>query len=117
MLAENLPVYKASYDLTLMIFYVVKKYSKEFKYTLWEQIKKDSLSLIATVYKANIFLEKWPIIQEARWYLQSLRVLLRLSKDLHIINIEKFIQLQESIEVISKQLVAREKSQKTRLLK
>ncbi len=73
--------------------------------------------MIATVYKANIILEKLPIIQEARWYLQSLRVLLRLSKDLHIINIEKFIQLQESIEVISKQLVAREKSQKTKVLK
>lgn len=40
---EHLPVYKASYDLTLQLFHVIKKFPKEFKYTLWEQIKKDSL--------------------------------------------------------------------------
>ena len=41
-LYENLPVYKASYDLTLQLFHVIKKFPKDFKYTLGEQIKKDA---------------------------------------------------------------------------
>jgi hypothetical protein len=31
---QNLPVYKTSYDLLIMIFSLVKEFSKEYKYTL-----------------------------------------------------------------------------------
>jgi len=65
-LAHHLPVYKASYDMTLTLFHVIKKYSKEFKYTLGEQLKKDCLALIATIYKANIMLDKKSALIEAR---------------------------------------------------
>ena len=109
-LAHHLPVYKASYDMTLTLFHVIKKYSKEFKYTLGEQLKKDCLALIATIYKANIMLDKKSALIEARWYLEWVRVLLRMSKDLHVISLDKFVVLQESIEVISKQLTAWQKN-------
>lgn len=109
-LAEHLPVYKSSYDTTLVLFHVIKKFPKEYKYTLGEQLKKDCLALIATIYKANTLHDKLSTIQETRSYLESIKVLLRLSKDLHIIGLEKFITLQESIAVISKQLVWWEKS-------
>lgn len=107
-------IYKASYGMTLSLFHVIKKYPKEFKYTLWDQIKKNCLELISTIYRANSLFDKIILIQESRWYLQSLRVLLRLSKDLHIVSIEKFVFIQENIESISKQLVKRETSQKNK---
>lgn len=53
-LAYHLPIYKASYDMILQLFHVIKKYPKEFKYTLGEQLKKDSLTLISSIYKAHI---------------------------------------------------------------
>lgn len=112
-LAESLPVYKASYDLILQLFQVIKLYPKEYKYSLWEQIKKDSLMIVSTVYKINISHDKISLIKEARSYLQSIKVLLRLSKDLHIISLQRFADLQLSIESISKQLVAWEKSCKS----
>lgn len=65
-LAEYLPVYKASYDMTLILFHTIKKYPKEFKYTLGEQLKKDCLSLIATIYRANSVTDKKIILQDAR---------------------------------------------------
>jgi len=108
---EHLPIYKASYDLTLQLFHVIKKFPKEFKYTLWEQIKKDSLLLISSIYKANVMKERRKeLLQECRAYLESNKVLLRISKDLHIFPLDKFIFLSQSVEVISKQLVARERS-------
>ncbi|MBP6910132.1 four helix bundle protein [Patescibacteria group bacterium] len=112
-LAEYLPVYKASYDMTLALFHVIKKYPKEFKYTLGEQMKKDSLALIATIYKANSILERKTIIIEARGHLESVRVLLRLSKDLHTIPLDKFVDINGSLETISKQLTARNRSIKS----
>ena len=108
-LVYQLPVYKASYDMTLALFHVIKKYPKDLKYTLWEQMKKDCLALIATIYKANTVIDKKTVLQEARGYLEWVRVLLRLSKDLHVVWLEKFVLLQESLETVSKQLVAREK--------
>ena len=38
-LAENLPVYKASYDLLLSIFNLAWSFKKEFKYTIGESVK------------------------------------------------------------------------------
>ena len=105
-------IYKASYDMTLSLFHVIKKYPKEFKYTLWDQIKKNCLELISTIYRANSLFDKIILIQLFRWYLQSLRVLLRLSKDLHIVSIEKFVFIQENIESISKQKKKQKKKKK-----
>ncbi len=112
-LYEHLPVYKASYDLTLQLFHIIKKFPKEFKYTLGEQIKKDSLVLISNIYKANILKDKRKeSLQECRAYLESVKVLIRISKDLHIFSLEKFITISQSIETISKQLIGWEKSEK-----
>jgi hypothetical protein len=38
--------------------------------------------------------------------------MLRLSKDLHVVTVDKYAKIQESIETISKQLAAWEKSMK-----
>lgn len=110
-LYEHLPIYKICYDLTLQLFQSVKKFSKEFKYTLGEQIKKDSLTLISSIYRANALREeRKEILQETQSYLESIKILLRLAKDLHVIALPAFVQISESIESISKQLVARKRS-------
>ena len=108
---EHLPIYKASYDLTLQLFHVIKRFPKDLKYTLWEQIKKDSLLLISSIYKANVMKERRKeLLQECRSYLESNKILLRISKDLHVLPLDKFVIISQSIEIISKQLVGRERS-------
>ncbi len=37
---DELPVYKATYDLLLAIFQFTKEFSKEYKYTVGESLKK-----------------------------------------------------------------------------
>lgn len=44
-LATELSVYKTTYELTLATFYVVKNFSREYKYTLGETIKRELLEL------------------------------------------------------------------------
>jgi len=50
---DDLPVYKASYDLLLEIFRFTKEFNKEFKYTVGESLKKETLELITLIYRAN----------------------------------------------------------------
>lgn len=38
-LTEELPIYKACYDLVLAVFGLVKNFKKEFKYTIGESLK------------------------------------------------------------------------------
>lgn len=41
-LAEELPVYKASYDLVLAVFNITRNFKKEYKYTLGESLKNEA---------------------------------------------------------------------------
>ena len=108
---QNLPVYKTSYDLLILIFSLVKEFSKEYKYTLWDSIKKELLELIKNVYKANSSFDNRLInIKNARENIETLRLYIRLCKDLKIINLKNFVDVSEKIESISKQLFSWEKS-------
>ena len=65
---DELPVYKASYDLLLEIFRFTKEFNREFKYTVGESLKKETLELITLIYRANSVKEKRETIKLARVY-------------------------------------------------
>lgn len=108
---DNLPLYKTSYDLLLQIFEIVKKFEKQYKYTLWDKIKNEIIDLITSVYRANSsFDERLKNIKKAREQVEVLKLYFRLSRDLKILSLNKFVDLILKIENLSKQLYAWEKS-------
>jgi hypothetical protein len=109
-LYNHLPVYKTGYDLLVELFRFVKDFSREYKFTLGESIKKETIDMITNIYRANGSLHKVPLIQGARENVEVIRLYLRLLKDLQQISLEKFIRLNELIESVSKQLTAWQKS-------
>jgi len=54
----ELPVYKDTYKLILMIFEYTKDFSREYKYTLGQDMKRDALQLVRSIYRANKAAEK-----------------------------------------------------------
>ena len=59
----DLPVFKDVYKLTLMIYSLTKDFSKEYKYTLGQDLKKDVmvlmrplLALVQTFWKTSSLL-------------------------------------------------------------
>jgi len=42
----DLPVYKSCYDLLLEIFQFVKNFSRDYKYTVGESLKKQTIDLL-----------------------------------------------------------------------
>lgn len=55
---ENLPVYKASYDLLLELYDVCHNLSRDHRYTIGERLKNRLMDLMVCVYKANANVEK-----------------------------------------------------------
>ena len=49
----DLPVFKDVYRLTLLIYSLTKDFSKEYKYTLGQDLKKDVMVLMRSIYRAN----------------------------------------------------------------
>ncbi|MFA5917069.1 MAG: four helix bundle protein [Candidatus Gracilibacteria bacterium] len=112
---NNLPVYKTSYDLLLQVFEVVKNFTKEYKYTLGDKIKNEIIALITSIYRANNSFEKrLENIRQAREQIEVLRLYIRIIKDLKLVKLEKFADLNENIESLSKQLLAWENSLKNK---
>ncbi|MDP3957166.1 MAG: four helix bundle protein [bacterium] len=104
---DNLPVYRASYDLLVDLFRFTKDFSREYKFTLGESIKKETVEMISNIYRANsTFTDRKEKIQAARENVEVIRLFLRLLRDLNQVDLKKFVALNEKIESVSKQLTA-----------
>lgn len=102
---NNLPVYKTTYDLLLEIFQTTKNFSREYKYTIGQDLKLEATQLIKRIFQANsAFDTRRQYIQYAREHTEVIRLYSRLLKDLKQVNVKKFISINEKIESISKQL-------------
>ena len=107
-----LPVYKASYDLVLEMFGAVKDFNREYKYTLGENIKKEAIEMITDIFRANSNFSKKPHLEKAREKIETIRIFFRLTRDLRQVGLKRFVDINEKIENVSKQLTAWERSQK-----
>lgn len=52
-LYTTLPVYRETYQLILKVFEYTQDFPKEYKYTLGQDMKRDALHLIRSIYCAN----------------------------------------------------------------
>ena len=112
---DNLPVYKKTYDLLLQLFRLGQNMERDYRYTIGENLKKEVIELMMSVYRANCCAEKTALIEAAREHTEVVRLLLRLLQDLKQISLKEFVQANEIIEDISRQLVfwQRSRTQKT----
>ena len=106
-----LPVYKVAYDLLIEIFKRTGLFSRAYKYTIGERLKNESLELIINIYKANKSQKQNRLkrIAEARENVETIRLLLRLTKDLQVIGNKPFVLLSSKLEEVSAQLVGWQK--------
>ena len=77
---DELPVYKSTYDLLLAIFQFTKNFSIEYKYTVGESLKKETIELLTLIYRANSRYQKTDLLQSAREQIEVIRLLIRVMK-------------------------------------
>jgi len=110
-LFSELPVYKLGYDLLISIYERTKIFTREYKYTLGERLKNETLELLINIYKANKSKQatRLQYIDSAKQNVEVVRLLLRVVKDLKIVGIKGFVALNIQVEELSKQLFSWQK--------
>ncbi len=104
---DQTPVFKQSYDLIIKLYEIAPKLSRDIRYTLAEQLKKDTLSMLRDIYLANFKSKtKAEHIKSALTTLALIRLQFRLLKDLKQITIKSYSQISLMTESIAGQLTA-----------
>jgi len=109
---NELPVYKAAYDLLLQMFQLTHHLKREYKFTIGEKLKNEITDLLTNIYRANKTRQKKEFIEKAQQNLEIVRLYIRILKDTKQINSKKHIFINQPIESISKQLAGWYKSTK-----
>lgn len=96
----GLPVFRLAYDLLLRLFHDCQKMSKDYRYTLGEDIKKRLLRLEVCIYHANDQKEaeqKRRYITEALENLIEVKICVRILHDSKQLSLKQFAYLCEKM--------------------
>lgn len=102
-LYTSLPIYKATYDLLKVCTLTIKNFPRDFKFSLGDKLRNEIVELVVKIYKANSSKNKIEHLDDIIERIQAIKLLIRLSKDLHLLNVKRFSEISELIESISKQ--------------
>lgn len=100
----DLPVYRDTYQLILKIFEVTKEFSKEYKYTLGQDMKRDALQLVRSIYRANKSTHKKEHLETFLDQFELLKLEIRLCADLRVLSLKKQAELAQLMDSIGKQI-------------
>lgn len=106
MIYDNLPVFKAAYDLLLLMFNTGKNLQREYRFTLGENVKNELIKLLVCIYHANSSADKAPHILRAQECVVVIKLQIRLLTDLKQVPMKQYMGMAELIASISKQLAS-----------
>ena len=79
----DLPVFRDVYRLSQSLFEVTSHFSREYKYSLGQDIKRDGLNLVRSIYRANKYKDKAPYLEAFLDDFELLKLELRLCNDFY----------------------------------
>ena len=97
----DLPVFNDTYRLTLKIFELTKNFSREYKFTLGQDMKRDCLMLVRSIYRANKNKQRETYLEQFLDEFEVLKLEIRLCKDLHLIRKSDLIPRIKSDGIIN----------------
>jgi hypothetical protein len=110
-LYSDLPVYRDTYQLILKVFECTKEFGREYKYTLGQDMKRDSLQLVRNLYRANKALDKKIHLEAFLDDFELLKLEIRIATEMKLVSIKKQAALILLLDRIGKQVTSWKKSQ------
>jgi len=107
----DLPVFKDVYKLILLIFEYTKDFPKEYKYTLGQDLKRDGINLVRSIYRANKAQNKKEYLEAFLDDFELLKLEVRLCVDMKMITIKKKAEISLLMDGIGKQITGWRNSQ------
>jgi hypothetical protein len=87
---KHLPIYKTTYQLLELVVRKTKDFPRDFKYSLGDKIRTECIELVVFIYKANSSVNRQQFLAQILERIQAIELMLRLSKDLRLINVDSF---------------------------
>jgi hypothetical protein len=103
----DLPVYRDTYQLILKIFEVTKDFPKE--YTLGQDMKRDALQLVRSIYRANKSTAKTVHLETFLDEFELLKLEIRLCINMKVLSFKKQAELSVLMDSIGKQVTHKDK--------
>jgi len=100
----DLPVFKDTYQLTLKIFELTQHFSREYKFSLGQDMKRDCVTLVRSIYRANKTKSRTEYLEQFMDEFEVLKLEIRLCKDLRLITTKQQAHLALAMEKIGKQI-------------
>ena len=97
-LTEQLHVYRDVYRLIMIVFQVTQNYPRDYKYSLGQDMKRDSLNLVRSIYRANRSVLKREWLEDFLDDFEILKLEVRLSVDLHLLTLRKQAEMSPLLE-------------------
>ena len=88
----------------LWLYPTVSKFPKAQRFVLGQQIENTALDILRGVIRANAERDKLPLLKNASVDLDTLRILLRLSKDLEFLSVRQYGFAAERVNEVGKLL-------------
>jgi hypothetical protein len=108
---DQLNVYKDALSLTVHIVQFCKGMDKAYRYSLGERLTDLCLNLFTLVYRINCERgNRQPLFVQAREQVESIRLLVRVLKELNLVGMSRFVKMNDEVENISRQLTGWQKA-------
>lgn len=107
----DLPIYKDAYQLLLQVFQLTRHFSREYKYTIGQDMKKDAMELVRCIFKANRTKEKLNHLQDMHEVLELFKLQMRVCVDMRLISPKQQSELYLLTDNIGRQLMGWKNSQ------
>ncbi len=104
-LYTDLPVFRDAWQLALRVFEYTKEFGREHKYTLGQDMKKDSLQLVRHLYRANKAQDKRVYLEAFLDDYEFLRLEIRMAAEMRLLSMKKQAALSLLLERIGKQAI------------
>ena len=101
---QDLPVFFDVYTLTHKVFLFTQDYPREYKFTLGQDMKRDCLVLLRSIYRINKSTDKVAHLEAFLEDFELLKLEIRLSGDLKILPTKKHSELIVLMDSIGRQI-------------
>ena len=103
--STELAIYRPAYELLELLAKLTQQYPRGYRQGLGREVFAEAQAVVVRIFRANTAGRdaRPPIIEDLREHLETLRLLLRLSKDLHLIDPGAYGATVELTDAIGKQ--------------
>jgi len=99
----DLPIYKVAYDLLNAITDLAKNMPRDFKQSIGGKLRDECVEIVVLIFRANVAQEKAQHILSLIERLQVVDLLIRLSRDKHLISTGQYSKAVELTTSVGKQ--------------